>query len=116
LGETSTIIPDLLPVYRAADLLITPHNIATRIVRESLACGLQTVASQGNPYTPYRADPEDLPAFAAEMARAWRELKADRPGHRLVNRQMAEREFDPVKAAGSFMSLLEGMLRVAEAA
>jgi len=107
LGLTKGLEPDLLPAYCAADLVITPHNIATRVVREALACGTQVVAGMGNPFTPYTADPEDLPAFAAAMGRAWEELKEDRPGRRRANRLMAQEKFNPMNTAKQFVKLLE---------
>lgn len=39
LGTVAGWVSDLAPVYRAADLLISPHHIWTRALREAMACG-----------------------------------------------------------------------------
>jgi len=110
LGETKNVIQDLRPIYRAADMVITPHKIATRVVREALACGTPVVAGAGNPYTPYSADPENLPGFAETM-RICLEDKRARPGAVAAEcRQTAEFEFSPAKAATAFKDLFEEIL------
>ena len=105
LGDVQQIIGNLEDVYSAADMLITPHKIATRTVRESLACGLQVVAGFGNPYTPYTADEEDLPLFADAMEKAWYDWHENREGRIKENRATAEREFDVKVTAKQFVNL-----------
>jgi len=107
LGDVQPIVGNLIDVYNAADMLITPHKVATRTVRESLACGLQVVAGSGNPYTPYTADEEDLPAYAEMMERAWTDWKNDREGQIKRNRATAEREFNVDVTARQFADLFE---------
>ncbi|HET6442729.1 MAG TPA: hypothetical protein VFH53_10160 [Phycisphaerae bacterium] len=107
LGEVCGHVADLGPVYCAADMLLTPHRIATRTIREALACGLQVVAGLGNRYTPYSADEEDLDAYAAAMTVAASDWASDRDGCRLMNRQAAERNFDPAVTAGQFVRLFQ---------
>lgn len=107
LGQTSGMIEDLLPIYRAADIVITPHRIATRTVREALACGTQVVGDKANPYTPYVADMEDPKAYGAAIAQAWEDLKEDREGREKSNRDVAEREFDVTVTAEQFVELFE---------
>jgi len=110
LGETVHMMPDLAPVYRAADMVITPHRIATRVVRESLACGTPVVAGSGNPYTQYRADPEDLLGFAEAM-RECLSHRRNRPNAVVAEcRQTAEYEFSPAKAAGAFNDIFQEVL------
>jgi FkbM family methyltransferase len=53
--------------YTASDVLITPHVIATRSVREALASGLPVVAGSGNKYTPYQANPMDIDSFSEQI-------------------------------------------------
>jgi len=62
LGVVQGWASDLRAVYRAADMLITPHRIATRSVREAMACGLQVVSGAD-------CHPEDIEAFAMLMAK-----------------------------------------------
>ena len=105
LGEVCGHRADLLPVYGSADMLLTPHRIATRTVREALACGLAVVA--GSPrYTPYAADDEDLDGMAGALARAWGDVKADGAAVRATNRKRAEEEFDPERTARRMADIL----------
>jgi glycosyltransferase involved in cell wall biosynthesis len=98
LGEAPVgIVKGLQNVYRAVDCAITPHGIATRSVREPLACGCNLVAASGR-YTPFHADPEDLGAYAAQIGRAVFE-KAD-------NRKTARLFFDARDTAKEFIALL----------
>lgn len=100
LGEVCGFIKGLDNVYRAADLLITPHRMATRSVRESLACGCTVVMAPGNRYTEFRADPEDLEGYAAAMSTALRY------GNRRHNRKVAESCFDSQQTARAFIRIL----------
>lgn len=59
--------------YKAADIVITPHVIATRIIRESLASGVPVVAGSACKYTPYTADPLNPSEFAAAINKCWQE-------------------------------------------
>lgn len=112
-GEVCPLVKHLKEVYSAADILITPHRIATRTVREALACGLQVVAGHGNLYTPYTADPEDLEEYARAMERAVFDLREDRVGMIHRNRETAERSFDVRKTAGQFVNLFRELTKKA---
>lgn len=82
----------LVHVYRAADLVITPHRIQTRTIREAMASGCQVVTGRD-------ADPFDAHAFAEAMA------------ERLVRpqpvRAYAERRFDPQESARQFLEIVK---------
>jgi len=106
LGEVLPTVIGLEFIYRSADMVLSPHRIAVRTVREALACGCQLVAPTGNRFTPYVADEEDPPAFAEAMERAWRDWQADREGRIRANRQVAQREFDPAPAGEKMAALL----------
>ncbi len=43
MGSIKGLTKKLAPVYRGADLMITPHTIGTRTVREAMACGCPVV-------------------------------------------------------------------------
>lgn len=99
LGEVPVgIVKGLQNVYRVADCVISGHRMATRSVREPLACGCNVVMAPGNCYTPYQADPEDLEAYAVQIARA--------VSGRAENRKVAEVFFDPRDTARQFIGLI----------
>jgi len=104
-GEANTLVPFLDTVYRSADILITPHRIATRIVREALASGCPIVAGTGCKYTPYTADPRDPETFAAEINRCWKDILQDSVEMRTRARAMAEESFE-YEATGKAMLAL----------
>jgi len=105
LGEVAGFVNGLENVYRAADVAITPHRIATRSVREPLACGCNVVMAPGNRYrlhpTPFQADPEDLPAYAMQIARA-----VEGKTH---NRRAAEAFFNPEDTAREMLAVIESI-------
>jgi glycosyltransferase involved in cell wall biosynthesis len=98
LGVIQGWASDLRTVYRAADMLVTPHRIWTRALRESMACGVQTVSGRD-------ANPEDLEAFAYAMAK-----RRDEP---MPARRMAEAMFDPEASARKFLGYCEAALKEA---
>lgn len=113
LGEVTGIVKGLWNVIRACDLVITPHSMAVRTVREALACGTQVIANAGNRYTPYVAFEEDLEATAAQLERAWLDKQADPEGRIKANREVAEREFDVNNAAQKFVELFAELRKAA---
>lgn len=93
LGEVCGWASGLVNVYRAADLVITPHRIYTRTIREAIATGCQVVSGRD-------CDPYDIERFAMTMA------------HRMVEpepdvRARAERLFSPDRTARGMMQVLE---------
>ena len=109
-GEVKPMVTNLLEIYRTADMIITPHNIAVRTVREALACGTQVVAAAGNRFVNYTADPENLKAFAGAMEKALIDLQETPQAIKERNRQWAEKHFDPIRAAGQFRDLYNEVL------
>lgn len=111
LGDVCTLMPNMAEQYRAADFLITPHVIATRVVREAAACGCPIVAGSGNPYTPFTGNPRDVDGFAAAMNEAWKSIQDVGPEKsRFGFRSIAEREFDPVKSGEAMIKVFEKVL------
>lgn len=91
LGEVLPLVQNIETAMRSADIMVTPQVIATRSVREAMACGLPIVAGGGNAYTLYRHDPRDIEGFARQILRCWHDLqKWDLRG---TARKIAEREF-----------------------
>lgn len=83
LGEVCGWIDGLADVYRAADLLVTPNAIATRAVREAMACGCPVVGCD-----------------VGEIREALRNPRRDA-------RQEAERRFNPLNSAKAFLAIAE---------
>lgn len=90
LGEVQPWVTGLAHVYRAASCLVTPHVIATRTIREAMACGCPVVALPGPDVSGVRA------AFAAA-------LDMDRE----TVRREAIRRFDPTATARAFARVLD---------
>lgn len=70
IGSASGQMKDIRDWYKSCDCLVTPHTIATRVIRESLAAELPVVAAPGCKYTEYKADMRnpDLAAYAIGLA------------------------------------------------
>ena len=111
-GDFYALAPDMMDKYRAADFLITPHNMATRVVRESLACGCPIVGGTGNPYTSYTADPRDINQFAATMNECWKSVQRSRTISRKNARTMAENKFNATGAARSIEKVFKTVLKI----
>jgi glycosyltransferase involved in cell wall biosynthesis len=91
LGELSGRQLGMDAVYRAADFVLTPHRIVTRITGEALACGVPVLAGQGCTVTPWTArvdEPEHVGEVAVNLVKA---LEADREGVREDSRATAKR-------------------------
>lgn len=93
--------------YRAVDMVITPHTIATRTVREPLACGIPVVAGAGNRYTPYKASHLDIDAYAKAINECWEDLKSDRKAIKDMARKTAEIAFNPKNTGEAMKKVLE---------
>lgn len=93
LGVISPMTTKITNFYRAADMVITPHTIATRTVREPLACGVPVVAGSGNRYTPYTANYLDTESFADAINKCWQDVKADKKAVSEISRKMAIKYF-----------------------
>ena len=109
LGQAFTNFDGMQKVFRSVDMLITPHAMATRVVREALACGTPIVAGTGNPYTPYTADPRDSRTFAAAINDCWQDIKQDRKKIRREARETATKCFQTVIAARAMVKLFESV-------
>lgn len=112
LGEANTLVPFIDRVYRSADILVTPHRIATRVIREALASGCPIVAGTGCKYTPYTADPRDPDTFAYQINRCWQDLQERRDEMRLKIRRVAEIAFGYEKTGLAMLALGEKILKM----
>lgn len=98
LGVVQGWAQDLRRVYAAADMLITPHRIYTRSIREAMAMDLQVVSGRD-------CHPEDVEAFALKMV-----AKLERPE---PSREIARALFDPAATARAFLDAAEQAVRAA---
>lgn len=102
IGSAAGQMSDIRDYYRACDLLVTPHVIATRTIREALACGLPVLAGYGCPYTEYTACSGDDKDTAEQIDRARNDPRFSSP----VNaRKQAESLFDSSATARSMIDL-----------
>ena len=90
LGDVYGHIRGLDHVLRAADVVATPHTIATRLVRESLACGTPVVAPLGNRFAQWTGSGTDPERMGVEMAGIREELRTNPASRGLQARQMAD--------------------------
>lgn len=73
LGETCGMMREIATRYRAADVVLTPHRIATRVVREAAACGATVVTGErAARWGSYGCDPLDAESVAETVTRALR--------------------------------------------
>ena len=110
LGEISGLVKEIDKAYRTADMMLTPHRIATRTVRESLASGLPLVAEEGNPYTPFHAPTWHLDRFIAEMERCAKKIEQDTQSVQIRMRKSAEANFSLEATGKAMKSLIESTL------
>jgi len=115
LGEVKGwIVKGLANAYRAADALLTPHYIATRTIREALACGCQVVADDRCGHVPYRARADDLEAYAARIDKAVTEVRQWPEKCHERNRRWAVESFDAMNGARELVGLIERLLKDGE--
>ena len=105
LGEVCAWSEKAREMYRAADLVITPHNIATRTVREALACGTPVVAGSLCHAAPYKAESEDTLSYAAAIQEAYDAQQREVSPKTYRNRAVTF--FDPAVTAASMKLLYE---------
>lgn len=103
------LVTNLPEIYRGADLALTPHVVASRTVRESLACGCPIVAGSNNYYTQYTANPDDRVRFKGAIKYCIRDIRQDKQSVRKLARDTAETHFAP-KLAGKRMKEIFGKI------
>jgi len=79
IGDRKSTISRMAETYRAADIIVTPHVIATRVIREAMACGTPMVTGGGSPYSMYGCDPRNIEEYAVEIKKCWADIKANKP-------------------------------------
>lgn len=106
LGFVSGQIREIKQMYGGADMVVTPHVIATRVIRESLSFGIPVVAGEGCKYTPYTANPNDIDAFADAIERCWSDPVDD-----YEPRKMAEENFSYEKTGEAMKDVINAILK-----
>jgi len=94
MGEWLGWVDGLDNVYRAADMVITPHIINTRTVREAMACGCPVVRIQ-------------------DIQRDQTLMTSAKNANRERVRKEAERQFDPKVTAAAFVNMLNNAEAIA---
>ena len=110
LGDLYALSPDMGDKYRAADILVTPHVIATRVVREALACGLPIVGGEGNPYTGWTANPLNTDGFAEKINECWNYVKEHKQEMAIRCRKIAETNFNLKQAGKAVKKVFEKII------
>ena len=110
LGEVRPIVSGIDTVYRSADLLITGHTIATRTVREAMACGCPVVAGGVDAEATVYADVERPKAFAEKIDEVVCTLQDDKDGTRRRCRAVAEDRFAARMTAAGMVSIFDSIL------
>lgn len=109
IGELDSIIFDLDDVYRAADMVITPVEVAHRIIREATASGTPIIAG-GYEHTPYNFHPYKPTEMAEQIIRCWGDLQADPEGVKNRTRETAVKRMDVMDTARGLQKIYEKVL------
>jgi len=67
LGEIWSRRPNIEEIYRAADLVLSPHRIATRVIAEAICCGTPVVAHYDCEFANYGCDTNDPSTIASAL-------------------------------------------------
>jgi len=100
---------DIKALYEAADVVVTPHTIATRVIREALAMATPVVSSGHCGYTPY-CPGEEIDGLAGAL-KLWLLDFGTRPAIQQINaRKMAEQRFNLKQTGLAIKKVFEGVL------
>jgi len=106
LGEVTGYVTGLDNVYRAATMAISTHRIATRSIREALACGCPVVHANGSAKGTDHADPEHTFRFAKVMSN----VLINNKDNRREARDSALINYDSSKTASEMIALATEVL------
>lgn len=112
IGSAAGQMKDIRNWYKSCDCLVTPHTIATRVIRESLAAGLPVIAAPGCKYAGNTADPRnpDMVAIAIKETLSDKESKqyalltAEREFNSLITAQQIINVFKEVRSKNTVVS------------
>ncbi len=75
LGEVFARLGDMQNHYRAMDVLLTPHVIATRTLLEPMACGVYIIGAPENRWATATANPASAKSMTTALAEAVRRIR-----------------------------------------
>ena len=78
LGEIQSRYRKIEEVYRAADIVLSPHKIATRVVGEALCCGTPVIAARGNKHATGTMIPDEPESVARAIGTMLHRLREDK--------------------------------------
>jgi len=112
LGLVSGRILEIASVYRAMDVVLSPHRIGVRTIGEALASGVPVVAEAGCRYTPYTAQMQDPESVAEMVERCIGDLDSDGAGTRAKARMQAVAHFGLKQFGEKLTGIYEKALRL----
>ena len=110
LGEVNARVERVQEWYKACDLLMTPHRIATRTMAEAMVSGLSVVAGESCIWTPYTGIPEVPDTMADAALQAFEDLKTNRPAVKEQLLGMAE-QFSLEKYSKTILPVYESVMK-----
>lgn len=81
-------------LYRGADLVASPHVIATRVVAEALSCGCPVLADARCEFAQFGCDPSTPDSVAGALVQAWESWRAN-PAELRARARAAGGHFSP---------------------
>jgi len=111
IAQAEPLSKNMAHIYKANDILITPHRIATRVIREACASGLPIVAGMGCPYTKYTADARDTDGFAAEIDKCWNDVQENRKQASQSSIDIADNEFSLKRAGKAALRVYDRVMK-----
>jgi glycosyltransferase involved in cell wall biosynthesis len=70
LGEVWARRPNMEEVFRAADVVLSPHRITTRVIAEALCCGTPVIAADGCVHATWTCRPDDPESVSSAIEAA----------------------------------------------
>jgi len=113
-SHSETIVKNMAQIYRANDILVTSHHIATRVIREALAFGLPVVAGEGCAFTDYTADARYTEGFASKINDCWMDFNDDKERLCRDARDAAEENFNLKQAGDAALAVYQRVLEEAK--
>ncbi len=91
---------EMAAVYRTANVMVTPNKIATRCLREAMACGCAVVGPLGCTWTPFRSDFQ-------HPEKTWSQVVLARGKDPTFWRRIAEDNFNHLDTGAQFLEIVE---------
>jgi FkbM family methyltransferase len=105
IGSISGHMKEIRDWYASCDCVVTPHSIATRVIREAMSAGLPVIAGAGCRYTPYKADPNDYELVADMIAQALA------TNNKAYSQAIADDQFNALNSAAAIIDLCKNVIK-----